>query len=438
MSGTALAQPTFQKSVTSRGLRVLTETHPTSKGVSAHLWVEVGTRDETLDQVGSSHLIEHMVFKRTQNMTGFQIASSLESVGGDLNAYTSREFTCYHTLSLAKDIDLSLKVLSELTTRPVFLADDLVKEKQVILQEMDMTKDLLEEAIFDDFFTWVYPGNSAGWPIFGTPQSVAAATLDSLQSFFNDWYHAQNMILTVVGPMPHAEVLELVEKHFDSLPPQGRRPDRKVPDFSDFKVFCQRPSEQTHFIIGQPSSSYKDDHRFEAYIVNTLLGGGMTSRLYQRIREELGLAYALGSSLHSYKDSGLILISGAAHPDSMAKILDEVHAADKLLHSQGISADELATCKRQIQGQILLGADDLENRASSLGINEMVYGTYRSVEHVIDLIEKVSLESMAAYLAEQGKEDRWSLYLLGASSTSGFGPWSSQIQTVQESSRPLD
>ena len=416
---------------------MLTETHPLSKGASAHLWVEVGTRDESLAQVGSSHLIEHMVFKRTQNMTGFEIASALESVGGDLNAYTSREVTCYHTLALAKDINLSLKVLSELATRPVFLEEDLVREKKVILQEMDMTKDLLEEAIFDDFFTWVYPKDPAGWPIFGTEESVAAATTESLMSFFRDWYHAENMILTEVGPMEHAEVLELAEKHFDSLVPSGRRPERKIPEFSDFKVFCPRPSEQTHFIVGRPASSYKDEHRFEAYIVNALLGGGMTSRLYQRIREELGLAYSLGSSLHSYKDCGLILISGAAHPDSVPQILDEIQAAEARLHKHGITAQELKMYKEQIQGQILLGADDLENRASSLGVNEMVYGTYRSVEHVMELIEKVSLDSLEAYLAEQALEERWSLYLLGAAGKAGFGAWSSRIKEVQESSHPL-
>jgi predicted Zn-dependent peptidase len=255
----SVTTPTFQRSVTSQGLRVLTESHPGSRGVSAHLWVEVGTRDESIAHVGLSHLIEHMVFKGTENLSVLEIAKSLESVGGDLNAYTSREFTCYHTLSLKKDLELSLKVLGELTTKPLFRSDDLEKEKQVILQEMDMTKDLLEEAIFDDFFTWVYPKNPAGWPIFGTPESVSGITESTLRDFFTKWYHAGNMILTVVGDVDHLEVLKLAEKHFASVVPSGLRAQRVTPTYSDFKVFCPRPSEQTHFIIGRPASSYRDD-----------------------------------------------------------------------------------------------------------------------------------------------------------------------------------
>lgn len=437
MSGNSAFGTTFQKSVTSKGLRVLTETHPASRGVSVHLWVEVGTRDESLEQVGISHLIEHMVFKGTENMNGFQISSSLESVGGDLNAYTGREFTCYHTLSLAKDLELSLKVLSELTTRPLFLPEDLQKEKRVVLQEMDMTTDLLEEVIFDDFFTWVYPRDPAGWPILGTPASVESVKESTLKSFFRDRYHAGNLILTVVGPMEHQQVLDLAEKHFEGVLQAGKAPVRAEPKFSDFKVFCQRPSEQTHFIVGRPSSSYKDKFRFEAYIVNALLGGGMTSRLYQRIREELGLAYNVGSILHSYKDSGLMLISGAAHPESIPQVLDEIQRAHDTLYREGVPKEEMEMFKAQIQGQILLGADDLENRASSLGVNEMAYGTYRSVDYVMSLIEDVSQESIEAYLAEQAKNDTWSLYLLGAGEMQGFGSWSSQIQPIQESSHPL-
>lgn len=410
----------FQKTVLANGLRVLTEKHPVSRAVSCGIWVNKGTRDEVSGhEAGVAHFIEHLVFKRTKKRSAFAIARDMEAVGGDLNAFTSRESTCFLTHSLAEHLDLSIDVLSDLVSRPVFHPSDIKKEKHVVLQEIHMAEDQLEDNIFDRYFDLAYPGTSVGKPILGNRRSIAEMPRKTILDFHRSHYRAPNILVSVTGRVDHDEAVDLVLKHL-KVPGDEREGVRAraqgaiAPQIQPFREAIRRPSEQTHILLGLPASEFRAQLRFEAYIVNTLLGGGMTSRLYQRVREDKGLAYSVYSQLVTFVDAGQMLIYAGTEPKEAPNVVDLMVKEIKKLRRQGLTRKELEFFKTQVKGQILLGADDIDSRMNSLAVNEMVFGKYRSVDDIIQDIDRVSLETVEAYIEMYLDPDRMGILLMGA------------------------
>jgi predicted Zn-dependent peptidase len=396
----------FRKDILPNGIRVITETHPQNRAASCGIWVSKGTRDEAKDEAGLAHFVEHLVFKRTKKRNAYQISRDMEAVGGELNAFTSREYTSFVTHSLKEDVELSLDVLSDLVLSPTFDAADIKKEKQVVLQEIHMAEDMLEDNIFDHYFEKSLPKDPLGLPILGNVKSISGMKREKVIAFHERQYGPENILVSVTGAIDHDEVVKLADKHLKfkkkapKNAPRGLLAAPRQPRLSGFRDVVRRPSEQAHILLGLPSHDFRHPLRYEGVIVNTLLGGGMTSKLYQTVREDRGLVYTIYSQNVTYVDMGLNLVYAGTEPKKMPLVIELILKEIKKLQKKGVSRSDLDLFKTQVRGQILLGADDIESRLNSIAINEMVFGQSRSVDEVIRDIEKISLDTIHEYIEE--------------------------------------
>jgi predicted Zn-dependent peptidase len=419
-SGHSGLSPDFRKVILPNGIRVLTESHPVSRAVSCGIWINKGTRDEAHDEAGLAHFIEHMLFKRTKTRSAYQVSRTMDAVGGDLNAFTSREYTCFVTQSLKENVDLSLELLSDLVCNPSFDSSDIKKEKQVVIQEIHMSEDNLEDFIFDTYFDMVYDGSPLGTPILGGVKSIEGMRREKVTGFHKRQYTSPNIVVSVAGNIDHEEVLNLVLKYLKPprLSTSVNRKDviggiRERPKPKSFREVIRKPSEQAHMLIGFPAPDFTSPQRFDGVVVNTLLGGGMTSRLYQTVREEKGLVYSIYSQLITFTDAGLNLIYAGTEAKKMPQVIELTLKEIKKLQKHGVKRSDLDLFKTQVKGQILLSADDIDNRMNSLAINEMVFGQYRSMEDVIADVERVNLDSVHEYIETSFNFDDMSILLMG-------------------------
>ncbi|RYZ68615.1 MAG: insulinase family protein, partial [Proteobacteria bacterium] len=411
--------PSFRKLVLPNGIKILTEAHPQNRGVACSVWVDRGTRHETENEAGLAHFVEHLVFKRTKKRSAYKISRDMEAVGGDLNAYTSRENTAFVTHSLSEHLDLSIDVISDLVCRPSFDPGDIKKEKQVVLQEIHMAEDQLEDTIFDKFFERFYADSALGKPILGSVDSIENMDRKRIVDFHSKSYTAENIMVSIAGNIDHDQVIESVLKHLK--PVKAKRPskpsptaDAKLPTPNHFRKVIRKPSEQVHIVMGYPSIDFKDRHRLEAVVVSALLGGGMTSRLYQKVREEKGLVYSIFSQLTTFADVGLETIYAATEAKHAPTVIELILKELKKLKKAGIKKADLDLFKTQVKGSILLGADDIENRMNSLAVNEMMFGRYRGVDEVVRDIEAVTLDSVHDFIETKFLIERPSMLLMGA------------------------
>lgn len=445
-------EPKYRKSVLPNGVAVLTEAHPTSRAVTCGVWVERGTRHELKNEAGLAHFVEHLVFKRTRKRNAYEISRDMEAVGGDLNAFTSRENTAFVTHALSEHAELSIDILADLVCQPSFVASDVEKEKQVVIQEIHMAEDQLEDIIFDNFFESFYPTSALGKPILGSVASIEEMERKTVVDFHRRQYTAENMIVSVAGNIEHNEIVDLVGHYLrvaapakskasaksapsskakalsikSSKPTPKPLPGPNSPEvLSDsillsppvparFREVIRRPSEQVHILVGYPSINFRDPHRFEATVVNTLLGGGMTSRLYQEVREERGLVYSIFSQLTTFADTGMELIYASTEPKNAPTVIEIIMRELRRLKKNGIKRADLDLFKTQVKGSILLGADDIESRMNSLAVNEMMFGRYRSVDEVVRDVEKVTLDSVHEYIESKFLPNDPSMLLMGA------------------------
>jgi predicted Zn-dependent peptidase len=405
--------PIFKKSALANGVRVVTESHPYARGVAVGIFVDFGSRDETSKNAGITHFVEHLVFKGTKNLSAFEIAKSMEAVGGDLNAYTTRETTCFHATCLKEHFPLALSVLSDLIAGARVSPRDFDRERRVIQQEIDMSKESPEEYGGDLFFEKVFGDHPLGAPIVGTSESLDLMRRRDVLSFYRGHYTGQRLVVSVAGPIDHEDVVEQVERAFRGIKRGRKSSQRTRPRYRSFVHFQNRPSEQVHLLVGLPSSSYKDPMRFDSYIVNALLGGGMTSRLYQRVREKRALVYSVYSYLQSFVDTGRWMIYAGASPKNSGAVLEIIMEESEKLSKKPPGKNEIEMYRTQLEGQILLGSEDMENRMNSLGVNELVFGEYRSVETVIDEIHAVSQTSVRDYLDKYFASGKFSFVGVG-------------------------
>lgn len=406
-------QPIFQKTTLSNGIRVVTESHPFTRAVSVGVFVEVGSRDEAERKAGLTHFLEHLVFKGTRRRSSFELSKALDAVGGDLNAYTTREYTCFHATSLKEHLPLGLDVVMDLVTNATLGLDDFKKEREVIVQEIQMSKDNLEEYILDVYLEKAYEGHELGIPILGTEETLAGLKRQDVVRHYEAHFRGPRIIVSVAGPVEHDQVVEMVEKSLGKVNRHVKQLKRKTPRIRRVEEFYPRQSEQVHLIVGFPSCSYKSKHRFESYVVNDLLGGGVTSRIYQKIREDKGLVYSVYSFLQSFIDSGLFLTYAGTSDKNALAVLRGMKSEIEKFVDNGLKRTDLSMFKTQVKGQILLGAEDMENRMNSLGINEMVFSEYRPIDEVIDEIEQVSVRSINEYVRKYFDMDQVSLMVMG-------------------------
>jgi len=406
-------KPIFNKTTLTNGVRVVTESHPFTRAVSVGVFVEIGTRDEAQSKAGLTHFLEHLVFKGTRRRSSYELAKALDAVGGELNAYTTKEYTCFHATSLKEHLPLGLDVVMDLVTSASLAVDDFKKEREVILQEIQMSKDSVEEYILDVYLEKVFAGHALATPILGTEETLMRLKRQDLVDHYKSYFRGPRVTVSVAGPIEHDQVVEMVERSLGKLAGKDKLTKRRAPRIKQVTEFIPRPSEQVHLLVGFPSCSYKSKHRFESYVVNDLLGGGVTSRFYQKVREDKGLAYSVYSFLQSFVDTGLFLTYAGTSQDNAATVLTTIRDELERFLKVGVKAPDLAMFKTQVKGQILLGAEDMENRMNSLGVNEMVFQSYKPVDAIIDEIEKVSLASVRDYVRKYFDLDRVSLMVMG-------------------------
>ncbi len=406
----------FAKSELGNRIRVISELHPVSMAVSIGVWVLTGTRHEPKGQEGLSHFLEHMVFKGTKKRTSFDIAKSLECLGGELNAYTTREYTCFHAYVLKDHWKVALDVLCDLVSNMEVDRADFELERSVILQEIAMAEDNLEELAYDIYFEHFLRDHPLGVPILGSENSIKNLSKKSVLDFYKGRYQGPGLIVAAAGPIDHYELVKATEKLLGKktrMMKPDPAPSRRPPKHRDGGIVLERPAEQVHLLMGLPSASFNDKTRFEAFIVNAMLGGGMTSKLFQSIREKKGLAYSVFTSLNTFTDFGLLTVYAGTEAKKVKSVMITIRNELLKLKAKGVGPKELEFFKTQVRGSLLLGSDDIENRMSSIAVNEMVFGRYRPVNEIIDEVEAVTVESVDEFLQKYLRLEKMGRLLVG-------------------------
>ncbi len=412
----------FKKTELKNGIRVVTENHPGSRAVSIGVWVLTGTRDEESENAGISHFLEHMVFKGTKTRSAYQLAKSLEQLGGELNAYTTREYTVYHCLLLKDHWKKGLEVLSDLVCNMQMRKEDYELERSVILQEIAMGEDDLEDMIYDVYFDKTLPKSALGKPILGNIKSIAHMKMKQLQAYYQRNYSANNIIVAAAGNLDHHDLVQAVEEFLGHKKKRHFKVDRTKPVHKPVRFVAEKSSEQVHLCMGLPVTSFRDRNRFDAYIVNALLGGGMTSKLFQSVREKRGLVYSIYSSLNTFDDYGCINIYAACEKKNMKQVVKCVGQEILRLRKNKISRHDLDLFKTQVKGAVLLGSEDVDNRMSSIAVNEMVFGKYKPVETVIEEIDQVSEKSVNEFVQRYIVPDSLAMIMMGGGAKD-LEPW---------------
>jgi predicted Zn-dependent peptidase len=414
-------RPRFKKTVFGNGLTLLTERHPEYRSLSVGAWVRVGTRHEKAEDAGVSHFLEHMLFKGTENRSALDIAREVDQVGGDFNAFTAREYTCFHLLLLSRDVGLALDILTDVILNSNFAADELERERRVILQEISMVDESPEELIHDVFFELVYGKHGLGKPILGTETSIRRVNRRSVLRFFRKHYRPDQLVISVAGNISHEAVVRKL-RPLAKLQWPGRSPGRvsrremgfeKAPKIREGCWWIQRPTEQVHLVWGVEGTPYHSVDRFPAFLLNAYLGGGMSSQLFQEIREKNGLAYTVYSSLSAFLDSGLFTVYAATGMSQVPLCLKLIEESVLRLKRDLLSEEELGILKQNLKGTILLSSDSVESRMSSIAKNHIFLNRHVSVDEVCKLIEKVTPQDLRRVARKLFKTERRSLVLLG-------------------------
>lgn len=376
------------------GLLVLTDTMHTVETVSLGAWVDVGTRHETQDINGISHLLEHMAFKGTERRSAQKIAEEIENVGGHLNAYTSREHTAYYAKVLKDDAPLAVDIIADILQHSVFDAEELTREQSVVIQEINQAEDTPDDIVFDHFQSTAFPDQALGRPVLGLPETVRAIGSDVLKGYMKNRYTTEAMVVTAAGNIDHDAFVRLVEQQFTALSSAPQQaPEAARYQGGDFRQ--ERDLEQVHLVLGFDGVSYEDPLFYSAAVLSTLLGGGMSSRLFQEVREKRGLVYSIYSYASSYTDGGVFTIYAGTGEEEVAEMVpvmcDEIRKI-----TDGIRPDELARARAQLKAGILMGMESTSNRCEQAARHIMAYGRSISAEELVDSIESVSAENVIA------------------------------------------
>lgn len=388
-----------RKTVFENGLTVVTEEIPALRGVAIGFWIKVGTRHEPAGSEGVSHFLEHMLFKGTRTRSALDISREIEQVGGEINAFTAREYTCFHALTLDRDALLGLEILTDVLLNSRFSPREIERERKVILQEIAMVDECPEELVHDLFFEQLWGKHGLGRSILGSTKSIRGLQRKDILAFFAQNYRPEQLVVTVSGNLPHAKVLRAMRKLRDAKwPGRGsaveRTGSRPVPAAQTGRWWVSRPSEQIHLVWGVPGPAYASPDRLPALLLSAWLGGGMSSVLFQEIREKKGLAYSVDANLFSFEDTGLFSIYAAT---SMADVVVCVKLIERCVQKTAgkrLSLSELKTVKEGLKGAIGLASDSVESRMSSLGTNEIFFGRRISPEQVCEMVEEVSAEEI--------------------------------------------
>ena len=398
----------------SNGIRVITEAMPHVRSVSMGIWIGTGSRRETNEENGISHFIEHMVFKGTSKRSAEDIARSVDSIGGGLDAFTSKEMVSYNTKVLDEHGPVAFDVLADLVLNPLFRDDDIQKEKGVILEEIKMEVDNPEYLVHEIFSSNFWRDHPLGKPILGTKETVRKFNREMLREYWGRVYSPANILITAAGNLDHDRIVRLSEERFAGLARNGSVPSDQPPKPHARLVFRNKSSlEQVHVYIGMPAYALPHEARFVCYALNTALGGGMSSRLFQNIREKQGLAYSVYSELNMYRDAGCLAICAGTSGESAKKVVYSVMEELRQLRDNRMPDDELRRAKDHLKGSFMLGLESTSSRMGNLARQELYFGRFFTLDEMIESIEAVTAEQVQAVAQEFFDPDRIALTMLG-------------------------
>lgn len=402
-----------KKTVLQNGVRILTERLDHFRSVSFGIWIGVGSRDETVEENGISHFVEHMIFKGTRSRNSHQIAIELDAIGGLSNAFTSSEYTCFHSRVLDKHLATLVDILSDIFLRSTFDPTELDRERQVILQEISMLEDTPDEHIHVLFSNLHWMNHPLGMSVLGTPDSVSSIGREDILGHMRKFYTPEQILLVAAGNVDHQTLVDKLRPLFEQIQPSDKAPARTSPNYYAGTSCFHKDLEQVHVCLGGLGPTLSSQKRFAGAVLNIILGGNMSSRLFQEIREKRGIAYSIFSFLASYIDAGLLGVYLATEPKNVNRSLEIIRKEIGRIQKGDISESELAATKEHIIGGILLGSESTDSRMMRLAKNEYVYGRYISHDEVISVIEKVRLEEVVDVARESFQNDRVSLVTLG-------------------------
>ncbi|RRS02144.1 M16 family metallopeptidase [Glycomyces terrestris] len=395
---------TVKLTVLPGGLRVLTETVPTMRSASVGVWVGVGARDEAPELAGVSHFLEHLLFKGTEKRTATQIAEAIEAVGGESNAYTARELTCFYARVLDDDLPIAIDVLGDAMCGSLVTEADVEVERDVILEEIAASQDEPSDVVHELFSQALFGTGALGRDIAGDPKTVRALTRDQIYDFYRLHYRAPNLTVCAAGGVDHAETVKLVQEAFGPLlggtgEPCGRREDAEVLPEPRRLLVERHDTEQAHLVVGCRLFSRHDDRKDAFEVLNNILGGGMSSRLFQSVRERRGLAYTVYSFTTYFADTGMFGVYAGSNPDKVHQVRDLVLEELARVAAEGVTDEELRRGKGMARGGVVLSMEDSGSHMNGLGREELLYGEHYSIARELADIEAVTAEQVRSVAA---------------------------------------
>jgi len=384
----------YCKSILPNGLRIVSEAIPYVKSVTLGIWVGTGSRSEQEYNHGISHFIEHMVFKGTDNRSAKDIAEAVDSVGGQLNAFTGKEYTCYYIKVLDTHLELAIDILSDMLLSSKFDGEDIKREREVVLEEIHMYEDTPDELVHDIHLNNIWAGHPLGRNILGTTSSVEKFNPSLIDQYYQQFYTPDNIVLAAAGNLTHERLEELTERYFGKLTGTKQKVAPNIPTLIPARTIRTKTMEQVHLCLGTKSVPQSSPDIYTLHILNNILGGGISSRLFQSIREEKGLAYAIYSYQSNYSDAGLFTIYAGTRPNNAGQVMELIWKNITELKANGITQSELTKTKEQLKGGLLLGLESSSSRMSRIGKMELMLGKYVTLDEVVTKIDNVSLEAL--------------------------------------------
>ncbi|MFC4584570.1 M16 family metallopeptidase [Sphaerisporangium corydalis] len=396
-----------QRTVLPGGLRVVTETMPTVRSVAVGMWVGIGSRDEASEHTGATHFLEHLLFKGTPTRDALEISAAIEGIGGEINAFTAKEYTCYYARVLDEDLPLAIDVLADVVTSSLVTAEDVESERGVILEEIAMHDDDPSDVVHEQFSAELYGDTPIGRPILGSVESINRLSRERIAEYYQSYYQPPHTVISVSGNVTHERVVELVAAAYqragalggDAAPALPRLSGPGASPRSGVRV-VDRPTEQANLVLGTTAFSRTDDRRFALGVLNAALGGGMSSRLFQEIREKRGLAYSAYSYTAQYADTGQFGIYVGCLPAKVDDVLKICREEIARVVAESISEEEIGRGKGQMRGGLVLGLEDTGSRMSRIGKSELVYDTLMPVDEVLARIDAVTPDEIDAVAQE--------------------------------------
>jgi len=405
--------PGLNKTTLDNGIRIITHRMPHVRSVSMGVWVNVGARDEMSDESGLCHFIEHMIFKGTRKRSAFQIAKEFDAIGGQTNAFTAMETTCYHARVIDAHLDTMVDILSDIFLNSVFAPEEVERERPVIIQEIGMVEDNPEEFIHILTGRTYWGEHALGRSILGPRENVSRFDAEKIKEFFRHLYQPDRIVIAVSGNIEHDPFVDLVGTAFESIPPGNGLPERHAPHSISGVTVFGRDIEQVHVCLAAPGLSITDPRRYAYSLINTILGGNMSSRLFQEIREKRSLAYAVYAFMSSYVDAGMFGVYAGVDPQQAPAAVELMLKELGRLKAEAVAPSELGDAKEFLKGSLLLACESVDNQMVRLAQNELHFDRYIPLQEVVDRIEQITADDITDLARDLFRTDRLALTLLG-------------------------